>query len=104
MCKKNPVYTCLGMESFQKFSIRSQVLHINHHTLLAVCKVELQRDKILHLQPLETHEPPHGKTICIGENKDADQLRSNHKAYQRLCFRYSDSTIPFLLKSEISRF
>ena len=27
-------------------------------------------------------------TICIGENKDADQ------ADQRLCFRYSDSTMP----------
>ena len=42
-------------------------------------------------------------TICIGENKDADQLRGNHESDQRLCFRFSDSTIPFLLKSEISR-
>ena len=43
-------------------------------------------------------------TICLGENKDADQLRSNCKADQRLCFRYSDKTVPLLLKSEISRF
>ena len=43
-------------------------------------------------------------TICIGKNEDADQLRGNRKADQRLCFRYSDSTIPLLLKSEISRF
>ena len=43
-------------------------------------------------------------TICIGENKDADQLRGNREADQRLCFRYSDSTIPLLLKSKISRF
>ena len=43
-------------------------------------------------------------TICIGENKDADQLRGNREADQRLCFRYSDSTIPLLLKSEISSF
>ena len=35
-------------------------------------------------------------TICIGENKDADQLRGNREADQRLCFRYSDSTIPHL--------
>ena len=41
-------------------------------------------------------------TICIGENKDADQLRSNCEADQRLCFRYTDSTIPLLLKLEIS--
>ena len=39
-------------------------------------------------------------TICICENKGADQLRGNREADQRLCFRYSDSTIPLLLKSE----
>ena len=39
-------------------------------------------------------------TICIGKNKGADQLRGNREADQRLCFRYSDSTIPLLLKSE----
>ena len=43
-------------------------------------------------------------TICLGENKAADQLRGNREADQRLCFRYSDSTIPLLLKSEISSF
>ena len=42
--------------------------------------------------------------ICIGENKDADQLRGNREADQRLCFRYSDSTIPLLLKCEFSSF
>ena len=43
-------------------------------------------------------------TICIGENKGADQLRGNREADQRLCFRYSDSTVPLLLKFEISSF
>ena len=43
-------------------------------------------------------------TICIGDNKGADQLRGNREADQHLCFRYSDSTIPLLLKSEISSF
>ena len=43
-------------------------------------------------------------TICICENKDADQLRGNREADQRLCFHYSDITIPLLLKSEISSF
>ena len=43
-------------------------------------------------------------TICIGENKGADQLCSNREADQRLCFRYLDRTIPLLLKSEISSF
>ena len=40
--------------------------------------------------------------FCICENKDADQLRGNREADQRLCFRYMDSTIPQLPKSEIS--
>ena len=42
--------------------------------------------------------------FCLGENKGADQLRGNREADQRLCFRYSDSTILLLLKSEISSF
>ena len=42
-------------------------------------------------------------TICIGENKGADQLRSNCEADQRLCFRYMDSTIPLFSRSNISR-
>ena len=37
--------------------------------------------------------------FCICENKDADQLCSNCTADQRLCFRYSDSTIPVLTSS-----
>ena len=40
--------------------------------------------------------------FCICENKDADQLRSNREADQRLCFHYLDSTIPLLPKYKIS--
>ena len=43
-------------------------------------------------------------TIYIGENKGADQLRSNCEADQRLCFRYKDSAIPLLLNSKISSY
>ena len=42
--------------------------------------------------------------ICIGENKDADQLCGKREADQCICFRYTDSTIPLFLKSEISSF
>ena len=38
-------------------------------------------------------------TFCICKNKDADQLRGNREADQRLCFRYIDSKIPLLSKS-----
>ena len=50
-----------------------------------------------YLSPV-MRKPP----FCKCENKDADQLRSNCAADQRLCFRYTDSTIPLLPKSEIS--
>ena len=39
--------------------------------------------------------------FCICDNKDADQLRGNREADHRLCFRYTDSTIPPLPKYEI---
>ena len=41
-------------------------------------------------------------TICIGENKGADQLHSNCEADLRLCFHYTDSAVPLLFKSKIS--
>ena len=40
--------------------------------------------------------------ISISENKGADQLRGNHTADQHLCFRYIDSIITLLSKSQIS--
>ena len=49
------------------------------------------------------NEPSYEKTgFFICENKDADQLRGNREADQRLCFRYTYSTIPLLPTSEIS--
>ena len=36
------------------------------------------------------------QTFGICENKDADQLRGNREADQRLCFRYIHSPIPLL--------
>ena len=34
--------------------------------------------------------------LPMRKKKYADQLRGNREADQRLCFRYTDSTIPFL--------
>ena len=36
-------------------------------------------------------------TKCLGENKSADQIRSNREADQGLCFRYMDNTF-FLIQ------
>ena len=41
-------------------------------------------------------------TICTCENNGVDQLHSNCKADQCLCFRFTDSTIPLLSKSKIA--
>ena len=40
--------------------------------------------------------------FCVCENKGADQLLGDREADQRLCFRYTDCTIPLPPKSEIS--
>ena len=53
----------------------------------------------LHLSPV-VRKPD----FCLCENKGVDQLRSNCEADQRLCFRYMDSTISHILKSQISSF
>ena len=42
------------------------------------------------------------KAFCICENKAADQLCVNRTADQRLCFRYIESAVPLLSKSEFS--
>ena len=60
---------------------------------------DLESRRIVHMS-LVMRKPD----FCLCENKDADQLRSNCEADQRLCFRYSDSTIPLLPKSEVSSF
>ena len=58
----------------------------------------LSRDLKLHVSR-DVRKPD----FCICENKDADQLRGNNReADQRLCFRYTESTIPLLPKSEIT--
>ena len=39
--------------------------------------------------------------FCENRDTESDQLRGKSEADQRLCFRYTDSTIPLLLKSEM---
>ena len=60
------------------------------------CQINIE----LYHMSRDMRKPDFG--IC--ENKDTDQLRGNHEADQRLCFRYTDSTIPLLSKSKMSSF
>ena len=59
---------------------------------------------MLHFSTLpEISEPRYEKPdFAYAKNKDVDQLRGNREANQRLCFRYTDSTIPLLPKYKIS--
>ena len=67
-------------------------------------KYIIQHVSWLRMQTQELSLCMRKPTICICENKDADQLRGNREADQRLCFRYTDSICPLLLISEISSF
>ena len=62
------------------------------------CKVTFGLEYIYIYSSLVMRKP----AFCICENKDTEQLRSNCAADQRLCFRYTDSTIPLLPTSENS--
>ena len=79
-----------------KMSILSNVIKTNKLTCLFQCKSIIKRLKCVAA-------PKKTPTICICENKGADQLCSYCTADQHLCFRYTDSTIPLLPKSKISR-
>ena len=73
------------------------VLYANFTTSVLVTKPLRQNHRKETLRNYDRMSHCMGKpTVCIGENKDVDQLRSICEADQRLCFRYSDSTTPLL--------
>ena len=73
-----------------------QISHINRKSAFAITNIKghcmLSKMGIkYHLSPLVRK-----LTVCICENKGADQLRSNHEADQRLCFHYTVHLLFFL--------
>ena len=83
--------------NFQGMCLRVFILRFYERILKGTCISTETRCSVIELV---MRKPD----FCICENKDADQLRGNPEADQRLCFRYTDSTIPLLPKSEISSF
>ena len=88
-----------------KLKIQQQIMAKMHLWLLRILQIHAQVYYRQMNQPirqdkmsLDMRKP----VFCICENKDTDQLRGNREADQRLCFRYTDSTIPLRSKSEIS--
>ena len=73
-----------------------------NHSACSHCQ-KMKKSKRYDVKKQKQYEPHHEKPMfCICENKDADQLRGNREADQRLCFRYIDTTIPLLSKTIIS--
>ena len=77
---------------------KQALLIVSSHSLLAnwqidveLCQKTKKRQSVIFAFDYMSRHM--GKsTICICENKDADQLRGNREADQRLCFRYFSST------------
>ena len=69
---------------------------IEQQTNIYVCVLAIK----MHCHSMKKDDLSHimrKPDFCICDNKGADQLCSNCTADQRLCFHYSDSTIPLLL-------
>ena len=73
---------CLIILDLRNFTFGNQLCHL-----------------ITHYQMNRVMRKP---KFCKYDNKGADQLRSNRATYQRLCYRYVDTKIPLLNKSESS--
>ena len=98
------MYTAFEVAMFAAFKLKLYYLSkvvifgtILYEVLGILCRIFIAYSIANHLS-LVMRKP----AFCICENKDADQLRGNREADQRLCFRYTDSTITLLPKSEIS--
>ena len=91
----------LNLNTNKQTRNRHKTFHFNFYfpKQTAITTYEPHREKTCSCHMSRVIRKP---AFCICENKDADQLRSNREADQRPCFRYTDSTIPLLPKSEIS--
>ena len=83
---------CLSTERQNSFFSKNQ----NQNSLL-VKRQNYNTSPRVYLEMSRVVRKP---AFCICENKDADQPRGNREADQRLCFRYTDRTIPLLSKSK----
>ena len=73
-----------------KFTCRvSNLRSVGFKFTCRVSNFRIDLASILHNMSLVVRK----SAFCICENKGADQLRGNREADQRLCFRYTNSTI-----------
>ena len=74
------------------------------HAAFAVTVTRARGLKCLTYKLESSYEPRHGKTCFFAYAKTKTQIScaATRTADQRLCFRYTNSTFPLLIKSEIS--
>ena len=91
------MFSCSSLRSSSKASSFDLICTVLHQYTGYVRQVEpaLGSNDVMHLSPV-IRIP----AFCICENRDADH--SNCTGDQRLCFRHIGSTIPVLLKTEVS--
>ena len=97
----------LSIRPFHHLDISVQTLEFYFDNVRMLCrslKTLVLVESDLKVPNTELSRIVRKRDFCLCENKGADQLRGNREADQRLCFRYTDSTISLLLKSEISSF
>ena len=82
---------CKGRENF--------ITETSNYLMFSYFHIDLLIFSVTHMSPVMRK-----RDFCLCENKGADQLHSNCKADQRLCFGYMDSTTPTLLMHKFSRF
>ena len=83
---------------------------LSFHFSIKIKKGEAEKNNLINIAFLKQNQQVGHKMsrimrkldFYLCENKGADQLCSNCTADQRLCFRYSDSTIPLLFIANIS--
>ena len=111
-----PIAWLIAIKFFMKMDNYKKIKSICFHQT-QISSSETDQDTVIFQRFQTDHTVPKILTVdckmslvmrkpdfCICENKDADQLRGNREADQRLCFRCTDSTIPLLPKSKISSF
>ena len=82
LCFTNTIALKFSHDTNKKFTL----IHMKSHTGFLGQQQTMQRLANYHRKDMSRLM---GKpTICICENKGADQLRGNREADQRLCFRY----------------
>ena len=91
--------TCVSRQIFVLFSIngRIRLLSLMSESLKGVPFVSLRVGSVYFLNRVMSKP-----AFCICKNKGADQLRDKRAADQHICFRFIESAILLLPKSDIS--